>query len=118
VRLIFRLGEKAWSPIRSTRQASISELAAANCTRPGMGQELEETRGWVAPDSGATLREALEALFQAHPGLRDRILAERGEVRTHINLFFGNADMRSTGGLATPIPRGIPVSIMPAISGG
>ena len=68
--------------------------------------------------SGGTLGAALEALFTAHPGIRDRVLTERGEIRQHVNVFVGKSEMRSTGGLATPLADGTEVSIIPAISGG
>jgi sulfur-carrier protein len=67
---------------------------------------------------GAALRDALEALFAAHSGLRDRILTEQGEVREHVNIFIENNESRSTGGLATPVTPGSEISIIPAISGG
>jgi molybdopterin converting factor small subunit len=68
--------------------------------------------------SGSTLKDALEALFAAHPGIRDRVLAERGEIREHVNVFVGKNEARFTGGLATPLADGIEISIIPAISGG
>jgi molybdopterin converting factor small subunit len=68
--------------------------------------------------SGGTLQDALEALFAAHPGIRDRVLTERGEVREHVNVFVGKSEARSTGGLATPLADGTEISIIPAISGG
>ncbi|HZU38287.1 MAG TPA: MoaD/ThiS family protein [Gemmataceae bacterium] len=68
--------------------------------------------------AGGTLRDALEGLFIAHPGLRDRILTERGEIREHLNVFLGNQEARSTGGLATPLAEGLEITILPAISGG
>jgi molybdopterin converting factor small subunit len=68
--------------------------------------------------SGSTLQDAFEALFAAHPGLRDRVLTERGEIREHVNVFVGNNEARLTGGLATPLADGIEVSVIPAISGG
>ena len=68
--------------------------------------------------SGGTLRDALDALFAAHPGVRDRVLTEKGEIRAHVNVFVGKSDARSTGGLATPLVDGMEISIMPAISGG
>jgi molybdopterin converting factor small subunit len=66
----------------------------------------------------ATVGEALEQLWKLHPGVRDRLVTETGEVRTHVNLFVGVESVRSTGGLATPIPEGAEISIIPAISGG
>jgi len=68
--------------------------------------------------SGGTLRDALEALFAAHPAIRDRLVTERGEIREHVNVFVGKNEARSTGGLATPLVDGVEISIIPAISGG
>ena len=68
--------------------------------------------------SGGMLQDALEALFTAHPGLRDRVLTERGEIRQHVNVFVGKTEARSTGGLAAPLADGMEISILPAISGG
>jgi molybdopterin converting factor small subunit len=68
--------------------------------------------------AGSTLGDALEALFAAHPGIRDRVLTERREIREHVNMFVGKREARSTGGLATPLADGTEVSIIPAISGG
>lgn len=67
---------------------------------------------------GLTLGDALEALFAAHAGIRDRVLTERGEIREHVNVFVGKSEARSTGGLATPLADGMEISIIPAISGG
>jgi molybdopterin converting factor small subunit len=68
--------------------------------------------------AGGSLRDALEGLFAACPGMRDRVLTERGEIRQHVNVFVGKTDARSTGGLATPLANGMEISIIPAISGG
>jgi sulfur-carrier protein len=72
----------------------------------------------VVETSGGTLQNALNALFTAHPGIQDRVLTERGEIREHINVFVGNSIARATGGLATPPAHGTEISIIPAISGG
>lgn len=68
--------------------------------------------------SAATLREALELLWQAYPGLRDRVMTEQGQIREHINVFVGNEAVRYSGGLATPVAANGEISIIPAISGG
>jgi molybdopterin converting factor small subunit len=67
---------------------------------------------------GKTLQDAFEALFAAHPGIRDRVLTEQWEIRQHVNVFVGKDEARSTGGLATPVADGTEISIIPAISGG
>jgi molybdopterin synthase sulfur carrier subunit len=68
--------------------------------------------------SGATLGDAFEALFAAHPALRDRLLTERGEIREHVNVFIGESEARGEGGMATSLADGVVISIIPAISGG
>jgi molybdopterin converting factor small subunit len=68
--------------------------------------------------SGGTLQDALDALFAAHPSIRDRVLTERGEIREHVNVFVGKSEARQAGGLATPLADGMQISIIPAISGG
>jgi molybdopterin converting factor small subunit len=68
--------------------------------------------------SGNTLEDALEELFAAHPGIRDRLLTERREIRQHVNVFVGNSDARTMGGLAAPLADGIEIAIIPSISGG
>ena len=66
----------------------------------------------------ASLHDALEALWGTAPGVRDRVLTERGEVREHVNVFVGTESCRWTGGLGTPIADGAEIAIFPAISGG
>jgi molybdopterin synthase sulfur carrier subunit len=65
-----------------------------------------------------TVGEALEALWRVHPGLRDRVVDEQGEVRQHINVFVGNESIRFASGLATPVLEGSEILIVPAVSGG
>jgi molybdopterin converting factor small subunit len=72
-----------------------------------------------APDGGAVpLVRVLEALWAIHPGVRDRVLTEQGALRPHVNLFVGPESVRFSGGLATSVPDGAEVSILPAVSGG
>jgi molybdopterin converting factor small subunit len=68
--------------------------------------------------SPPTVHEALAALWRLHPALRDRILDEQGEVRQHINVFVGEESIRFADGLATKVPAGAEILIVPAVSGG
>ncbi|HEX4537312.1 MAG TPA: MoaD/ThiS family protein [Candidatus Acidoferrum sp.] len=68
--------------------------------------------------SPATLAEALSVLWTVYPGVRDRIVTEQGQVREHINIFIADENIRYTGGLASPVPTGSEISIVPAVSGG
>ena len=66
---------------------------------------------------GATVAELIEDLERRHPGLRDRLLDEKG-VRRFINLFLGEEDTRFLDGLGTTVKAGEALSIVPAIAGG
>ncbi len=72
----------------------------------------------VVPGTFPTLRHAFAALCGIHPGLRDRVLTEQGEIREHVNFFLGDDCVRYTHGLETLVPDGSEVSIIPAVSGG
>ena len=62
--------------------------------------------------------EALAALWAVYPGVRDRVVDERGEVRQHVNVFVGDESIRFTGGLGTAVGDGAEIWIVPAVSGG
>ena len=66
----------------------------------------------------ATVGEALAALWALHPGVRDRVVDEQGRVRQHVNVFVDAESIRFTGGVATAVPDGCSISIVPAVSGG
>ncbi len=68
--------------------------------------------------AGASVGAALEALEQAAPGIRERILDDAGKVRRFVNIFVGDEDIRFLEGLQTAVKEGDEVSIVPAIAGG
>lgn len=71
----------------------------------------------VAADGG-TVGEVVKALDAAHPGIGERVLDDRGEVRRFVNVFVDDEDIRFADGLATPVRDGATVSIIPAVAGG
>ena len=73
---------------------------------------VDEVKG-----AGATVGDVLEDLEKRHPGLKDRLLDEKG-VRRFINIYVGEEDVRFTGGLGTELKSGDQISIIPAIAGG
>ena len=86
---------------------------------PGPLRSMTGGQSYVDVDtSGGTLWDALEGLFAAHPGIQDRVLTERREIRPHVNVFVGKREARTMDGLATPLANGTEISIIPAISGG
>jgi len=111
---------KTGNPAQEKRQAQEATVIQVLFHVPGPLREFTENRSDVLVEvkAGADLRKALQVLFAAYPGLRDRVLTEAGEIRQHVNIFVATEDVRYTGGLATAVPAGAEVSIVPAISGG
>ena len=73
----------------------------------------------ITVDSQAgDVRHLLEALWQLHPALKDRVVDEQSEIRPHINIFVTGDAIRFTGNQETPVPDGSEVMIVPAVSGG
>ncbi len=66
----------------------------------------------------ATVGDALLALAAEWPGVLERVLDERGELRPHVNVFVGEESIRFLGGLDAPLAEGSTVAIVPAVSGG
>lgn len=67
---------------------------------------------------GATVAEVVSSLDAAHPGIRERIIDENGNIRRFVNVFVDDEDVRFAQGLDTPVPDGVTVSIIPAVAGG
>ena len=73
---------------------------------PGAPRRLETSGGSVA--------EVIDDLDRQVPGIRNRILDAGPSIRTHLNVFV--AGQRAT--LATEVPPGAHVHVIPAVSGG
>lgn len=67
---------------------------------------------------GSTVGEALDALYDAHPELRERLSDEDGTLRRFINVYVNGDDIRFGELLDTPVADGQEVQILPAVAGG
>jgi len=66
---------------------------------------------------GATVGEVLDAVFDAHTELRERI-TQGGDLRRFVNVYVSGEDIRFQQGLETSINDGDEVTILPAVAGG
>lgn len=69
------------------------------------------------PVEAKTIRELVENLESAHPGMKDRLMDEKG-IRRFVNLYVGEEDIRFLDGIETELKDGDEVSVVPAIAGG
>ena len=72
----------------------------------------------LALDMPMTAAQVVEAVAREHPGLRDRVLDEQGELRRHVNIFIDGENARFLGGLSTPVSPDSEMWIHPSLSGG
>ena len=66
---------------------------------------------------GETVGEALDAVFDQHDGLRERITQD-GDLRRFVNVYVSGEDIRFQDGLDTAVNDGDEVTILPAVAGG
>lgn len=68
--------------------------------------------------AGRTLAELFADIDRRHPGFQARVLDDRGAIRSYVNVYVGDVDARSSGGLETAVPDGSEVMVIPAMAGG
>ncbi|HEX8749798.1 MAG TPA: MoaD/ThiS family protein [Nitrospira sp.] len=66
----------------------------------------------------SSIANMIETLNNAHPGLKDRLCDESGELRRFVNIYVNEEDIRFLKGKETALNDGDEVSIVPAIAGG
>ena len=67
---------------------------------------------------GRTVAGALESLVRRHEGLRKHLYDEAGKLRSFINVYKNDEDVRYLDKLDTTVSDGDVISILPAVAGG
>ena len=67
---------------------------------------------------GINVAELIENLNAAHPGVKERLCDENGDLRRFVNVYVNEEDIRFLKGKETALKDGDEVSIVPAIAGG
>ena len=82
--------------------------------------QLRDAAGGAASAEveGATVGEALDALYAQHGELRSRMADDDGGLRRFVNVYLGEEDIRFLDGLETEVEDGDEVTILPAVAGG
>ena len=68
--------------------------------------------------TGSTVGEVLTALTTQHPDLRRQLYNDEGKLRSFVNVYLNDEDIRYLEKDATPVKDGDTVSIVPSIAGG
>ena len=67
---------------------------------------------------GATVRDALEAVFATNPRARGYVLDEQGALREHMAVFVDGEQVADRRRLSDPVRADAEVYVMQALSGG
>ena len=67
---------------------------------------------------GSTVGEVLSALTTQHPDLRKQLFSDEGKLRSFVNVYLNDEDIRYLEKDATPVRDADVVSIVPSIAGG
>ena len=68
--------------------------------------------------SASTVGEALQQLAETHSELRKHLYANEGQIRSFVNIYLNDEDIRYLQKESTPIKDGDTISIVPSIAGG
>jgi molybdopterin synthase sulfur carrier subunit len=65
-----------------------------------------------------TVGEAINELQKRFPGIAERLVDDKGEVRRFVNVYVNEEDIRFLQNQHTVLKDGDEISIIPAIAGG
>ena len=68
--------------------------------------------------TGATVGEVMTALTSQHPALRKQLYTDDGRLRSFVNVYVNDEDIRYLSKDATPVAQGDTLTIVPSIAGG
>ena len=72
----------------------------------------------VVEAEGSTVGELLENLTSQYTDLRNHLYNEDGRLRSFVNVYVNDDDIRYLEKEATPVKDGDTVSIVPSVAGG
>jgi adenylyltransferase/sulfurtransferase len=68
--------------------------------------------------SATTVGEALSKLTEVHPDLKKQLFTESGQLRSFVNVYLNDEDVRYLSKDVTPVTPDDTLSIVPSIAGG
>jgi MoaD family protein len=65
-----------------------------------------------------TVAEAINELLKRYPALKPHLYNDQEQLRSFVNLFVNDDDIRNLDGVQTPLKDGDRLMILPSIAGG
>lgn len=67
---------------------------------------------------GGTVEEAVTDLVRRHDGVRKHLLDGNGAIRSFVNVYVNEDDIRHLTGTSTPLADRDVITIVPSVAGG
>jgi molybdopterin converting factor small subunit len=67
---------------------------------------------------GATVGDLLADLTKKHAGLKNHLFNDQGKLRSFVNIYLNDEDIRYLQKEQTPVSSGDTISIIPSVAGG
>lgn len=80
-------------------------------------RQYTDGQGAISVD-GATVGEVLQALTTQYPAFGNQLYDGEGKLRSFVNIYRNDDDVRYLDGMNTTVSESDDVSIIPAIAGG
>ncbi len=84
---------------------------------PTVFRKFTHNEATVEVEPGS-IADVIDQLDSKHPGLRDQLLAEGGQLHRFVNVYVNDEDARYLEKLDTKVGEGDTVSILPSVAGG
>jgi molybdopterin synthase sulfur carrier subunit len=81
-------------------------------------RKLTAEKDIVEINGSNNVGDLIDTLEKTYPGIKERLVDEKGEVRRFINVFINDEDIRFLENKKSALKDGDEVSIVPAIAGG
>jgi MoaD family protein len=84
---------------------------------PTVFRRFTDNEATVEVDPG-TIADVIDQIERRHPGLKEQLMAEEGQLHRFVNVYVNDEDARYLEKLDTKVAEGDTVSILPSVAGG
>ena len=84
---------------------------------PSALQKFVNNRASVSVPEGS-VKAAIDNLLSQYGGLKEHLFDEQGRVRSFVNIYLNDEDIRFEQNLDTEVKNGDVIQIVPSIAGG
>ena len=84
---------------------------------PTVFRKFTDNEAIVEVDAG-TIADLIDQLDARHPGFKEQLMTEEGELHRFVNVYVNDEDARYLEKLETKVSEGDTVSLLPSVAGG